>query len=99
MNYIFYVEIKHRPKYKTGAYRRVYVPFTARSPINALRQAAKYCVDKGIEAVGFDSTWEGIPSTPKGRFKWMKERRLAEQNAKDQAIQNYIDFKPEDYLA
>ena len=99
MNYIYYVEIKHTPKYKNGAYRKSYVPFTARSPENALRQAAQYCVDKGISAVGFDATWEGIPASNKARFRWIQERRLAKEQAKLEQTQRLIDYNSDDAFA
>ena len=70
------------------------MPFIARSPVNALRQAAKYCTDNNITAVGFDATWEGIPVSAKARFKWMQERRLAKEQEQSNAVDALMNYDP-----
>jgi len=94
MFYRYYIEIKHTPKYKNGAFRKTVLPFTARTPINALRQAVKHCKDEGIEAVGFDVAPEGIPENRRARHKWLKER----QALGTQAIDEIINYDPDKAL-
>lgn len=68
------------------------MPFTARTPTNALRQAVKYCKDNDIEAVGFDVAPEGIPENRRTRYKWLKERCLAKEAVRLNQTQQYVDY-------
>lgn len=99
MLYRFYIEIKHTPKYKNGAFRKAVIPFTARTPVNALRQAVKYCKDNDVEAVGFDVTPEGIPKSRRIRHKWLKERRALKAGARQTEIDEIVAYDPSEALA
>lgn len=96
MLFIYYIEIKHIPKFKNGAFRRLYLSCKARKPSNAIRQAMQYCKETGIEAISFETTEEGIPASRKDRFKWMQKLRDEKLALKELLKDNYRTLNLQD---
>lgn len=72
--------IKHKPKYKNGAYRRAYEKFTARSPMGAILQACDYCGEKNIRLVEIEIV-KALPVNKEAEFKWLRKIRDYEYKA------------------
>jgi hypothetical protein len=67
------IEIKHKPKYKNGAYRKKYVSYKAQNMCNAMLKAVAYCQKNSIEVIGYDVV-KPFPAGSKAMFNYLKEK-------------------------
>lgn len=97
MLYRYLIEIRHKPQYANGAYRRNYQPFDALNPANAILQAVAFCRKNAIDCVAFEVA-EGYPVNKRERFKLLKQRQLARENARNNTLERFVSFDPANAL-
>jgi hypothetical protein len=68
-NYL--IEIKHKPKYKNGAYRKKYVSYQAQNQRNAMLKAVTHCEKNDLNIVGFDVV-KGAPASCENAFAYFR---------------------------
>ena len=80
MLYQYAICIKHKPKYKNGAYRRTYEKFTARTVRGALLQACEYCGENNIKLAELEIV-KALPVNKEAEFNWLRKVRDYEYKA------------------